>query len=128
MPCINCDEFTCVEPISTCTGSLNIGFPFDATTGEVRVWVEKQISGERLDYVQRVNGYSDGVLVDLSNPREQFYNEFDGVYIMWVTNIEDGRNDPLSLTIDGEEYSKLGVTFVRTRGKEFLEETAKPIT
>ena len=127
MACINCDEYTCTEPIPTCTGLLNIGFPFEATTGEVRIWVEKQISGERLDYVQRVEGYSSGVLVDLTNPREQFYNEFDGVYVMWVTNIEDDRSSPLALTIQGLDYNKLGVTFVRTRGNKFPEATAKPI-
>jgi hypothetical protein len=119
MACTNCEEFTCVKPVPTCANFLNIGFPFTATTGEVRIYVEKLIGGQLIDMIQKVNGYSSGILVDLSNPREQFYNEFDGTYKIWATNIEDGRNDNLPLTIEGVDYTSLGVEFVRTRGKKF---------
>ena len=127
MACVNCEEFTCVEPVPTCTSFLNIGTPFDATTGSVRIYVQKNINGETLTYIQKVDAYAGGVLVDLNKPREQFFNEFDGIYVMWVTNMEDDRGAPLLLTIDGVEFSRFGVPFVRTRGKQFNEVTVEPI-
>jgi len=112
--CNECPDFTCACPVPVCADRLNLGTIADLNT-PVYVWIEKQ-NGK--SYLQSTtSGAAGEVSLDLTDPHADFYNEFDGLYLIWVTAggyyCDEVR---LVMTQFGTIATTWGIRFARSEG------------
>lgn len=126
--CSSCDTFTCAKPIPECAETLNLG-QVTATTGEVSIYVYYTIGGEEIIYRQNYDqsGYTDDIILDLTLPIPEFYNRFNGIYKIWVTDNEANMNDRLTMTASDNTTATIwGVEFQRVEGSDITEAIIVP--
>lgn len=112
--CSSCPDFQCANDIQQCALTLNIGDTI-SDTGEVTIYIEKNINGSPVVKAQAYNqsGYGD-IILDLTFPSKSFYNSFDGLYKVWVTNKADNIEEKLTLTAGGVNAKVWAFNFVNT--------------
>lgn len=127
--CSTCDTFTCTKPIPECATTLNLG-QVTATTGEVSIYVYYTIGGEEILYRQNYDqaGYTADIILDLALPITEFYNRFNGIYKIWITDNEDNIHERLTMTAsDGTTATIWGVEFVRVEGNDITTAEIVPV-
>jgi len=81
--CNTCEVLTCSCPIPVCKDTLILG-TVTAISANVFIWVKKQNGAE---IIQAFTTPASGeVRLDLTDPSQAFYNEFDGQYQIWVSD------------------------------------------
>lgn len=115
--CNPCEAFTCTEPVPTCINSLNLGEIPGAASTEAIIYVQYNIGGDEVITSQQVtlNGQDEAVL-DMTTPNKDYYNQYIGIYKIWVTDNDttpDVRLEMIRETITSELY---GVTFQKVEG------------
>lgn len=89
--------------IPSCKHTLILGKITKFNTS-IWIFVEKQ---NGFTYIEATTSAADGeVRLDLTQPSKEFYNEFDGQYQIWVSDITQGAYT----CEDDREALKVGVT------------------
>ena len=122
--CAPCEEFQCICNVPSCATLLNLGQIPNVNT-QVFVQVQKQNGAQ---YLQSFISLADGtVRLILSDPNEAFFNQFDGLYLVWVTL--GGylcENDKLEMTASGTVSTMYGFSFEKAVGSSVGEVFATP--
>lgn len=122
--CAPCPEFQCICNIPECATLLNLGQIPNVNTS-VFVQIEKQNGAQ---FIQAFTSLADGtVRLDLSDPDTNFFNHFDGLYMVWVTL--GGylcENDKLEMTASGTISTMYGFAFEKAVGSSVGEVFATP--
>lgn len=125
--CNQCPEFTCTKPVPECALQLCLGTP-DSSSDTFNVYIEKQ-NGAR--YVQEIEGvyfYANEICIDLEDPNSEFFNEYDGLYKIWVTEADAGITEYVTMLQDGIESTMYGVNFKKIVGSVIDYVDIEPIS
>jgi len=108
--CSPCESYRCTCPIATCINSLVLGNIADVNT-DVYIFIQKQNGAE---WIQAATSNASGtVILDMTDPSKDFFNQYDGLYKVWVTggNPYFCDEQKLSITINGLTSYTYGITF-----------------
>lgn len=115
--CNACESYSCGGDIEQCVSTILLG-RIAYTSTQVYVHVIKQNGAE---YIQAVTSDSSGyVTLDVTVPDCDFYNAFDGTYIVYIMRggyFNDG--DKVTVTCPGGTYTAVGFKFRNTLGAAY---------
>ena len=131
--CDPCDSFTCLKDLPECADTLNLG-QVTATTPLVDIYVMygDGIELHRQPYDQ--SGYIADIILDLTKPfknglpNKDYYNSFNGLYKIWVTDRGANITDRLPMTADNGLSDEIwAVKFVKVDVNILTDLIAEPI-
>ena len=111
--CDPCLDITCTDPIPTCADYLNLGVIQDAESLDVIIYSRYFIDGSPVITAQyrEIESYTGEVVMDLTEPAKEYFNQYNGLYEIWVTDLSGEMFDMLTLTKDTIDSVCYGVTF-----------------
>lgn len=112
--CINCPDPSCACPLPECATTLRLG---TITLLNTQVFVHI-VKANGAEYIHSVTSTAGGFVdVDLTEPNKDFYNSYDGEYLIFVMSggyfCEGGK---LTVTSPGGAWTTASVTFRKSDG------------
>lgn len=127
--CDPCDSFTCLKDLPECADTLNLG-QVTAVTPLVDIYVMYTLGDDIVIHRQAYDqsGYIADIILDLANPNQDYFNSFNGLYKIWVTNRDDNITDRLTMTADNGLSDEIwAVKFVKVDNNILTDLIAEPI-